>query len=117
MKRRLIILAALLLIFAAFPPEAPAGENDFVVSFGTGGMATYKVVDNTCFVYTLSYPKDEKQISELMNNVLTDSIGKARKQFSKQNDGLVNVKLAWQILGKEKIVYQVCGDVVKKTAK
>jgi len=53
----------------------------------------------------------------LMNNVLTDSIGKARKQFSKQNDGLVNVKLAWQILGKEKIVYQVCGDVVKKTAK
>ena len=52
-----------------------------------------------------------------MNNVLTDSIGKARKQFAKQNDGLVNVKVAWQVLGKEKILYQVCGDVIKKSGK
>jgi hypothetical protein len=111
------MLAALLLVLAAFPAGAPAGENDFIVSFGTGGITTYKVVDNTCFVYTLGYPKEEKEVSQLMNNVLTDSIGKARKQFAKQNDGLVNVKVAWQILGKEKIVYQVCGDVVKKTGK
>ncbi len=117
MKSRLTMLAALLVICALFPPGVPAADKDFVVSFGTGGMATYKVVDNTCFVYTLGYPKEEKQVSQLMNNVLTDSIGKARKQFSKQNDGLVNVKVAWQVLGKEKIVYQVCGDVVKKAGK
>ncbi len=117
MMSRLAMLAALLLIFAAAPCAAPAADNDFVVSFGTGGIATYKVVDNTCFVYTLGYPKEEKDVSQLMNNVLTDSIVKARKQFAKQNDGLVNVKVAWQVLGKEKILYQVCGDVIKKSGK
>jgi hypothetical protein len=110
-------LAGLLLICLFFPRHLCAEEQNFVVSFGTGGMVTYRVVDNTCFVYTLGYPKEEKQISQLMNNVLTDSIGQARKQFARANDGLVNVKVAWQFLGKEKIIYQVCGDVVKKAGK
>lgn len=110
-------LACSMLMCLWFPHHLGADEQIFVVSFGTGGMATYKVVDNTCFVYTLGYPKDEKQISQLMNNVLTDSIGQARRQFGRTNDGLVNVKVAWQFLGKEKIIYQVCGDVVKKVGK
>ncbi len=109
------VLMGLLLVCLSVSVPVYAGDQNFVVSFGTGGMPTYRVVDNTCFVYTLAYPKEEKEISQLMNNVLTDSINQARKQFSQQNDGLVNMKIAWQFLGKEKIVYQVCGDVVKKT--
>lgn len=120
MKTSVIALFAVAGLFATcllvFSP-AVAAEKDFIVSFGTGGMASYKVVDNTCFVYTLGYPKEEKQISQMMNNVLTDSIGQARKQFARDNDGLVNVKVAWQFLGKERIIYQVCGDVVKKGGK
>ncbi|OPY70901.1 MAG: hypothetical protein A4E57_00216 [Syntrophorhabdaceae bacterium PtaU1.Bin034] len=110
----MVMIASLSLMFLLFPSDSPAAEKNFIVSFGTGGMSTYKVVDNTCFVYTLGYPKEEKQISQLMNNVLTDSIGQAKKQFAKENDGLVNVKVFWQFLGKERIIYQVCGDVVKK---
>jgi hypothetical protein len=115
----MVVLAATGLFTMCLLVCAPAvaAEKDFIVSFGTGGMTSYRVVDNTCFVYTLGYPKEEKQISQMMNNVLTDSIGQARRQFAKNNDGLVNVKVAWQFLGKERIIYQVCGDVVKKGGK
>lgn len=119
MKTSVTALFAVASFFAMCLGSFPsiAAEKDFIVSFGTGGMASYKVIDNTCFVYTLGYPKEEKQISQMMNNVLTDSIGQARKQFARENDGLVNVKVAWQFLGKERIIYQVCGDVVKKGGK
>ncbi len=112
-----VLFVSLLVALAFLCAPVHSGEKDFTVSFGTGGMGAYRVVDNTCFVYTLNYPREEKQISQLMNNVLTDSIGQARKQFARENDGLVNVKVVWQFLGKEKIIYQVCGDVVKKAAR
>ncbi len=113
----LLAVASFFAVCLVVSSPSIAAEKDFIVSFGTGGMGSYRVVDNTCFVYTLGYPKEEKQISQMMNNVLTDSIGQARRQFAKDNDGLVNVKVAWQFLGKERIIYQVCGDVVKKGGK
>jgi hypothetical protein len=52
-----------------------------------------------------------------MNNVLTSSVASAKKQYAKDNDGFINIKVIWQFLGKEKIVYQICGDIVKKGVK
>jgi len=94
-----------------------AAERDFIVSFGNGGFSTYRVVDNACYVYTLHYPADEKQLSHLMNQVITASVAAARRQYAKDNDGFINVKVQWQFLGKERIVYQVCGDIVRRGGK
>ncbi len=105
-----LVMAALM----GVPGAAMTAENDFIVSFGSGGLVSYRVVDNTCYAYALNYPREEKQLSQLMNGVLTNSIAQARRQFAKENDGLLNVKVEWQFLGKEKVVYQVCGDIVRK---
>lgn len=112
-----IFLACLFLILFFVAVNVFAAEKDFIISFGNGGFSTYKVADNTCYVYTLNYPADEKQLSQLMNNVLTSSVASAKKQYAKDNDGFINIKVIWQFLGKEKIVYQICGDIVKKGVK
>lgn len=112
------MLLIISLIFVVFLTSASvAAEKDFVVSFGNGGFSSYRVVDNACYVFTLNYPADERQLSQLMNEVITASVLAARKQYARDNDGFINVKVQWQFLGKERIVYQVCGDIVKRGGK
>jgi hypothetical protein len=112
-----ILLSCLFLILFFASVNVSAAERDFIISFGNGGLSTYTVVDNACYVYTLHYPADERQLSQLMNNVLTSSVASARRQYAKDNDGFINIKIVWQFLGKERIVYQICGDIVKKGGK
>jgi len=120
MKKRhvwiLLVVLFLLLAFVVVDKEmlASAKGKDFTVSFGNGGLKNYFVVDNACYVYTINYPKDEKQLSQLMNNVLTSSVVSAKRKFSPENDGFINIRIHWQFIGKEKIIYQVCGDIIKR---
>ncbi len=88
--------------------------KDFTISFGDGGFKTYKVIDNSCYVYIFKYPKNEKNISNLINKALMTTLLRARKQFSKENDGFINIKTHLKFLDKDRIIYQICGDVVRR---
>ncbi len=87
--------------------------QEFLVSFGDGGVK-YKVVDSTCYSYVLKYPEDEKRLPDMLNNTIMSSVIKAGKEYSKKANGFFNVKFFWQIVGKERIVVQVCGDIVRR---
>ncbi len=89
-------------------------EEKFILSFGDGGFKSYEVVDNTCYVYTLRYPKNEADLPKLMNNVLVSSVINARRQYGKKGDAFINIKVSWQLIGKERLIYQVCGDIVRR---
>lgn len=110
MKRITLVAACLMMLSNLIS----AKENDFTVSFGNGGIQNYQVIDNSCYVYLINYPKDEKNLSDIMNKVLFSTIAQAKKQFSKDNDGFINMDVKWQFIGKERLVYQICGDVVRR---
>jgi len=94
-----------------------AQKNEkFLVSFGDGG-AKYKLVDSTCYSYVLNYPKDERRIPNMLNNTIVSSVYKAGKEYRKKANGFVNVRFFWQVVGKEKIIVQVCGDIVRRLKK
>ncbi|WP_456465102.1 hypothetical protein [Persephonella sp.] len=103
-----------LLIAGIISVSAFAKGNDFIFSFGNGGLTSYKVQDNSCYVYVFNYPKNEKKISDIINRALMTSLLRAKKQFSKDNDGFINIKTHLKFIGKEKIIYQVCGDVIRR---
>ena len=86
----------------------------FEVSFGTGSSEKFSIVENSCYVYTLKFPKDEKLLAGLFNRALISSIVQVKKDYRKRANGFYNVRFLWQIVGKELIVVQVCGDVVKR---
>lgn len=113
MRKLRISLIAGLVSFTFFN-GINAKDNDFTVSFGNGGIQSYQVVDNSCYGYVINYPKDEKTLSDMMNKVVFSTIIQAKKQFSKDNDGFINIDVKWQYIGKEKIVYQICGDVIRR---
>ncbi len=87
--------------------------QDFLVSFGEGGVK-YKVIDSTCYSYVLRYPQDERRIPDMLNNTIMSSVIRARREYSKKANGFFNVKFLWQVIGKERILVQVCGDIVRR---
>jgi len=104
MKRLMILLPALM---------GMAMAQDFLVSFGDGGVK-YRIVDSTCYSYVLNYPKDEKRLPNMLNNTIMSSVIKAGREYSKKANGFFNVKFFWQVVGKERIIVQVCGDIVRR---
>ncbi len=88
--------------------------DTFLVSFGNGGVK-YKVIDSTCYTYVLNYPKDERRIPNMLNNTIISSVVQAGRDYRKKKaNGFFNVRFFWQVVGKEKIVVQVCGDIVRR---
>jgi len=102
------ILSAVIMFSGAF-----AGGK-FIVSFGDGGFGKYKIVDNTCYNYSLNYPKTDAEVSKLMNSVIVVVVQNAKKTYANKADGFINIKPKWQIVYGKKIIYQVCGDIIKK---
>ncbi|HHG73901.1 MAG TPA: hypothetical protein ENK22_02560 [Persephonella sp.] len=88
--------------------------KDFTVSFGEGGFTKYKVIDNTCFSYIIGYPKTDKTVPNIMNEAVLKSIARARKDFSKKYDGFINVRVHMQFIDKKMIIYQICGDLIRR---
>ncbi|WP_207145058.1 hypothetical protein [Persephonella atlantica] len=91
-----------------------AKEKNFTVSFGDGGFKNYRVIDNTCFSYIMGYPKTDKTVPNIMNEAVLSSLAKARKNFSKEYDGFINVRVYMQFIDKRMIVYQICGDLIRR---
>ena len=104
MKKLMILLPMLM---------GTATAQDFLVSFGDGGVK-YRIVDSTCYSYVLNYPKDEKRLPDMLNNTIISSVVKAGREYSKKANGFFNVKFFWQVVGKERIIVQVCGDIVRR---
>lgn len=88
--------------------------KEFTVSFGEGGLKKYKVIDNTCFSYIIGYPKTDKTVPNIMNEAVLKSVAKAKKEFSKDYDGFINVKVHMQFIDKRMIIYQICGDLIRR---
>ena len=105
----MIVITGVVLISNAY-----SKESDFTISFGNGGFQNYTVVDNSCYIYLINYPKDEKTLSNILNKILFSTITEARKRFSKDNDGFINIDVKLEFIGKERIVYQICGDVIRR---
>ena len=103
-----IALSSVLMVSGAF-----AGSK-FIVSFGDGGFSKYEIVDNTCYTYSLNYPKTDAEVSKLMNSVIVVVVQNAKKAYAKKADGFINIRPKWQVVYGKKIIYQVCGDIIKK---
>lgn len=109
MKKVLISLILMGMVSVGF-----AKDKDFTISFGNGGFEKYKVYDNSCYVYVFKFPKSEKEISDIINKALMTTLFRAKEQFSKENDGFINVRTHLNFIDKELIIYQICGDVVRR---
>ena len=105
-------IIAILIATGAFAVSAT--EKEFVVSFGNGGLSSYKVIDNTCFSYIMAYPKTDKTVPNIMNEAVLRSFAKAKKDFSNKYDGFINVKVNMQFINKRLIIYQICGDLIRR---
>jgi len=90
-----------------------ADAKGFTASFGNGGMERYDVGDNVCYGYMIKTQKN-KNLVALLNQVLTVSIQKVKKSYAKQYDGFINIRYRWGTYGNDTILYQVCGDLVKR---
>lgn len=88
--------------------------KEFTVSFGNGGFERYKVVDNTCFSYIMGYPKTDKTVPNIMNEAVLRSIAQAKKKFGNKYDGFINVRVHMQFVDKKMIIYQICGDLIRR---
>ncbi|SNZ02589.1 hypothetical protein SAMN06265182_0158 [Persephonella hydrogeniphila] len=88
--------------------------KELTVSFGNGGFEKYEVIDNTCFSYIMGYPKTDKTVPNIMNEAVLRSIAQAKKKFGKQYDGFINVRVHMQFVDKKMIIYQICGDLVRR---
>ena len=49
-----------------------------------------------------------------MNEAVLKSIAKAKKDFSKKYDGFINVRVYMQFIDRKMIVYQICGDLIRR---
>ena len=107
MKRIVVFLLTVVITGVAF-------SKDFTVSFGDGGIKNYKVKDNTCFSYVMGYPKTDKTVPNIMNEAVLRSFAKAKKDFSKKYDGFINVRVYMQFIDRKMIVYQICGDLIRR---
>lgn len=106
-------LIALLLMISGVLMAQKKGDT-FMTSFGTGGVK-YKLIDSTCYSYVLRYPKDERRIPQMLNNTIISSVYQASRDYRKKKaNGFFNVRYFWQVIGKERIIVQVCGDVVRR---
>ena len=110
MKKFLALMIATMMVVVA-ANAAKKTKNKFVVSFGDGGYKSYKVIDNSCYVYTLA-PKSLKDAPKALNSAITASLVNAGKQYSKKADAFINIKV-YLTPYKNAIIYQVCGDVIK----
>ena len=106
MKR---ILGTLLLITAV-----GLAVEDFEVSFGRGSSESFKIIENPCYVYALRFPQDPKLLPGIFNRALVSSVAQMKKDFAGKANGFYNVRFLWQIVEKELIVVQVCGDAVRR---
>ncbi len=107
------LLTAVLAV--AVVSSASMAKEKFVISFGNGGMTKYTVEDNICYTYVFNYSDNPKQVSKNMNDVVIFVIQAVKKNFAKKADGFINIRTNWQVApDNRKIVYQVCGDIVKR---
>ena len=90
------------------------GASKFLVSFGDGGLKSYTIVDNTCYVYTVKYPKKDSDLPKIMNDVLVSSVINAQRQYGKKGNAFINIRVSWQLMENKRLVYQVCGDIVRR---
>ncbi len=90
------------------------GEPKFLVSFGDGGLKKYEIVDNTCYVYTIKYPKKDTDLPKIMNDVLVSSVINAQRQYGKKGNGFINIRISWQVVERKRLIYQVCGDIIRR---
>ncbi|ACO03328.1 hypothetical protein PERMA_1036 [Persephonella marina EX-H1] len=42
------------------------------------------------------------------------SLKQAKDAYEKKADGYINIKVMWQFIGTKRIIYQVCGDIVRR---
>ncbi|WP_456383448.1 hypothetical protein [Persephonella sp.] len=103
-----------LLLTGALITLASAKEKEFIVSFGAGGLEKYRVVDNTCFSYIMGFPKSDKTVPNVMNEAVLGSLAKARKNFSEKFDGFINIRVFMQFIDRKMIIYQICGDLIRR---
>ncbi|WP_456393369.1 hypothetical protein [Persephonella sp.] len=103
-----------LILTGALIGSTYGSEKDFVVSFGDGGFKQYKVVDNTCFSYIIGYPKTDKTVPNIMNEAVLSSFAAIKKDFKKKYDGFINVHIFMQFIDRKAIIYQVCGDLIRR---
>ena len=89
-------------------------KEKFIISFGDGGFGKYEIVDNTCFGYVMGYPKTDKTLPNILNEALMRSLKQAKDAYEKKADGYINIKVMWQFIGTKRIIYQVCGDIVRR---
>ncbi len=108
-----IFLIIMILIFS-LKSQTVAKDKEFVVSFGNGGLKSFVVKDNTCFSYIMGYPKTDKTVPNIMNEAVLSSLAEARKKFSKEYDGFINVRVQMQFVDRKMIIYQICGDLIRR---
>ncbi len=90
-----------------------SNAKDFIASFGNGGISNYKIIDNTCSVYVISYEKIKNSLPQALNQMIMASIKNVRKAYNKKGDGYINISTSTQVIN-EKIIYQVCGDIIRR---
>ncbi|WP_457642473.1 hypothetical protein [Persephonella sp.] len=88
--------------------------KDFIISFGEGGFKSYKIIDNTCYGYVMGYPKTDKTLPNIMNEAIMRSLKQAKNSYEKKAEGFINIKVMWQFIDKKMIIYQLCGDIVRR---
>ncbi|WP_456401351.1 hypothetical protein [Persephonella sp.] len=111
--RKLLIGILITAGIGSFIP-AKTEEKKFIISFGNGGFKEYEIIDNTCFGYVMGYPNTDKTIPNILNEALMRSLKQAKDAYEKKSDGYINVRVKWQFIGTKRIIYQVCGDIVRR---
>lgn len=108
----LMVFSVILLVFSI--STAKEKTNQFIISFGDGGLDKYKIVDNICFTYVFPFSDKPKEVSKNMNDVVMFVIQTIRQKYSKNSNGFINMKTNWQVApDNRRIIYQICGDLIK----
>ncbi|WP_457622520.1 hypothetical protein [Persephonella sp.] len=110
---RKILTAVFITLFFGMGTGGTAKEK-FIISFGDGGFKKYEIVDNTCFGYVMGYPKTDKTVPNILNEALMRSLKQVKETYEEKADGYINIKVIWQFIGTKRIIYQVCGDIVRR---
>ena len=88
-----------------------AEERKFIYSVGNGGFEKYEVIDNLSYVYTLT-PKEDKEIPDQINNIITSTFVKIRSDFENKADGFINIKTSLVSHKEGVLIFHIYGDIV-----
>jgi len=90
-----------------------AETKKFMFSVGNAGFEKYEVIDNISYVYTLN-PKDEKEIPELINNIIKSTFVKVRSDYQEKADGFINIQTSWAPYKEGILVFHIYGDIAQE---